>query len=183
MHLPTIITKYLPRISLPAIYKPGPVSRPANKQNRPQASLFIIKDDMVKQGQFTKSTCNAHSAFPISQGRCQVLLTHRCGGLTDKVRWNVLKICNYLIWNPFIFIHLFILSSNTNRRFKVSLRTCKNSNLWKTLVVSLTHTTYKHAANGCMLSVIPTQNCQADEKKKKCCVKQLWSVTVVEVNL
>lgn len=80
------------------------------------------------------------------------------------------------------FIHLVIKhKSLTESQSKMSKKTCENSNLWETLVVFQTHTRYKHAADGCMLSVIPIQNCQADEKKK-CCVKQLWSVTAVEVN-
>lgn len=77
------------------------------------------------------------------------------------------------------FIHLVI--KHKIQSWSKRITTCENSNLWKTLVVSLTSTRYKHAANGCMLSVIPALNCQADEKK--CCVKQVWSVTVVEVNL
>lgn len=57
----------------------------------------------------------------------------------------------------------------------------ESSNLWETLVVSPIQTRYKHAPDGCMLPVIPMQSCQADERK--CCIKQLWSVTAVEVNL
>lgn len=40
----------------------------------------------------------------------------------------------------------------------------KTVNLWETLVVVVTHTRCKHAADGCMLSFIPLQICQADEK-------------------
>lgn len=65
------------------------------------------------------------------------------------------------------FIHLVIKRKIlTESQSETSKKTCENSNLWETLVVFQTHTRYKHEADGCMLSVIPIQNCQADEKKK-----------------
>jgi len=107
VHLPTIISEYLPPISPLAICKPGPVSRPANKQNRPRASLFIIKDDMAEAGAVYK----VHLQCPQWSSSRTTSLPRGDAKCYSQVRWHVFKICHYLIWNSYICIHVFIFSS------------------------------------------------------------------------
>lgn len=99
MHLPAIKTSYLlrkarpPNPQPPLQNKPDPVSRPANKQHRPQASLFIIKDDMAEAGAVYKAhlQCPDISVLRKWSGAAPVCILqiswekpnarHRCAGL------------------------------------------------------------------------------------------------------
>ncbi len=99
------------------------------------------------------------SACFISQGRHQGPLT----GVPRLTRRLGEMSLRYAITSYGCHSFLFILHLVIKHKSQSCLRR-ENSNLWKTLVASLTHTAYKHAVDGRMLSVTPMQNCQADEK-------------------
>lgn len=123
----------------------------------------------LRQGYFfTKYTCTAHIFPPSESLHTQTLMGDaKCylqvWWVKHAVRLHVFKICNHLVEfiHFYSFIHLLIKHKS---QLKVSIRTCENSNLWKTL----THIRYKHAAGTvCCQSFMQNsiQNCQADEIK------------------
>lgn len=95
--------------------------------------------------------------------------THRCGRIHTVSLKDVQLLGMEVILLFFLIIHPQVSPKERNLQ----------KNLWKSRRSPPRHATAcKHAADGCMLSVIPTQNCQGDEKerrgeeKKKCCISK-----------